>query len=370
MIKLAWRNLQHDRFRFLISVSGVGLSMILILLIGGVFAGSEEQAVLYIREQPARLWIMQEGVANMHMSSSLLPEGTLEQVQSVDGVKSAVGVLYTNAGVEIEDTIIFNYVIGVDEQVPFGGPWKLAEGTTDLAPDEIILDEVIANRYGLQLGDTVEVAGYDLRIAGLSQDTFGLATSIVWVNKTAMATLMGVEPDANSYILVEPQSGTSIQSLKSEIASQVPDTNVLTSDEFAESDQEMIRQMGADLIGMMNSIAYIIGLIVIGITVYTTTLERSQEYGVLKAVGANKRHLLSVVFGQAFVIAGIGFVVGIILSYGAGSVINDVFPEMLVLIRPAHWLEVLPVMIIVTAVAALLPIQRILQLDPMIVFNA
>lgn len=370
MIKLAWRNLQHDRVRFLISVGGVGLSMILILLIGGVFAGSEEQAVLYIRKQPAQLWIMQEGVANMHMSSSLLPRGTLEDVQMVGGVETAVGVLYTNAAVEIEDTVIFNYVVGVDDESPFGGPWKLAEGSTDLAPDETIIDAVIADRYGLQLGDTVQVAGNDLRIAGLSRETFGLATSIVWVNKSAMAALMGVEPGANSYILVEPQAGTNLRTLKSEINRQVPDVNVLTSDEFAKSDQEMIRQMGADLIGMMNSIAYIIGLVVIGITVYTATLERSQEYGVLKAVGANNRHLLAVVLGQAFVIAGIGVVLGIILSYAAGLVINEALPEMLVLIRPAHWLDVLPVMTVVTAVAALLPIQRIMQLDPLVAFKS
>lgn len=370
MRRLAWRNLIQDRFRLFISVSGVALSMALILLIGGIFTGSEEQAVLYIRKQPADLWLMQEGVANMHMSSSILPVGVLEEVRSVEGVKTAVGILYTNATIKVDDIVIFNYVIGIEEDAPIGGPWKLAEGTTNLTVNEIVIDQAVARRYGLEIGDPVQIGGFDVRIAGLSEDTFGIATSVVWVSKAAMAALMGVDADANSYILIEPQAGVEVQALKERLATHIPDANILTSDEFAESDQEMIRQMGADLIGMMNSIAYIIGLVIIGITVYTATLERSREYGVLKAIGANHRHLLLVVLIQAFVIAGTGSFVGILLSYGIGSIINEVFPEMLVLIRPAQWLVVLPVMAAVTAVGALLPIQRIMKLDPMIVFKS
>ena len=72
MIKLAWRNLTQQPLRFAISAGGVALAVVLILAMSGVFAGSEEHAVLYMRNQPAELWGMQAGVSNLHMSSSIL----------------------------------------------------------------------------------------------------------------------------------------------------------------------------------------------------------------------------------------------------------------------------------------------------------
>lgn len=370
MLKLAWRNLTYDPIRFLSSAGGVGLSIILILIIGGIFAGSEEHAVLYIRKQPADLWVMQDGVSNMHMSSSILPANTLQTIQQVDGVNQAVGVLYTNAGMEIGDTVVFNYVFGVDPDEPFGGPWELAEGTGQLAFNEIIIDQVLAQRYGLGLGDTVHIAGVELTIAGLSKDTFGIATSIVWVNKTAMASFLNLGPTTNSYILIQAEKGQDINTLRQHIKDVAPDVNLLNQDEFAKSDQVMIRQMGADLIGLMKLIAYIIGFIVIGITTYTATLEKTREYGVLKAIGAKNHQLMTVVILQAIWASLAGYGMGILVAYGLGVAINNIFPEMLVLILPQQWLSILPILLVVTLGAALLPISRIMNLDPLIVFKS
>lgn len=370
MLKLAWRNLTYDPFRFLSSVGGVGLSIILIIIIGGIFAGSEEHAVLYIRKQPVDLWVMQDGVSNMHMSSSILPENTLQKIQQVDGVHQAVGVLYTNGGMEIGDTVVFNYVFGVNPDEPFGGPWELTEGTDHLAFNEIIIDRVLAQRYGLGLGDTVRIAGFELTIAGLSRDTFGIATSIVWVNKTAMADFLNLAPTTNSYILVQAEQDQDINTLRGYIQDVAPDVNLLNEDEFVDSDQMMIRQMGADLIGLMNLIAYIIGFIVIGITSYTATLEKTREYGVLKAIGAKNSQLLAVVVWQAIWASLAGYLVGVGMAYLVGLAINNIFPEMLVLIQPQHWLTILPVLLLVTLGAALLPISRIMTLDPFIVFKS
>ncbi|MCL7453921.1 MAG: ABC transporter permease, partial [Anaerolineae bacterium] len=212
MFKLAWRNLTRERTRLAISVGGVALAVVLILAMGGIFAGAEEHAVAYIRNQPASLWLMQAGVDNMHMASSLLPPGTVNRVRAVDGVATAAGVLYANAGVDVSgpdpgDALVFSYVIGTDPDAPFGGPWELVEGTDNLAADEVVVDRVLAQRHGLNLGDTVTILGNDLTIAGLSEDTFGMATSVTFVNKAALARLMDVPPDAASYILVQPEPG-------------------------------------------------------------------------------------------------------------------------------------------------------------------
>jgi putative ABC transport system permease protein len=370
MTKLAWRNITQQRLRFFISAGGVALAVLLILVMSGVFAGSEEHAVLYIRNQPAALWAMQEGVFNLHMSSSMLSPGTVEQIRRFPNVAEAVGVLYASAGVEIGDTVIYSYVFGVDADAPFGGPWSMAQGNANPDLSEIVIDRDLAQRYGLSIGDSVSILGFPLTITGLSSGTFGIATNVVFVSKTAMALLMDVSPQAASYVLIQPQAGANVDQLAVDLMTTVTDANVLTKAEFVASDQEMIRQMGADILRMMNVIAYIIGLLVIGITVYTAMLERVREFGVLKAIGANMFQLMSTVFVQSFVTAVTGFIAGVGLAYVVSIAVTWISPEILIVIEPDQWLSHIPMLVLVTVGASLLPIQRIRHVDPLVVFKA
>jgi ABC-type antimicrobial peptide transport system permease subunit len=60
---------------------------------------------------------------------------------------------------------------------------------------------------------------------------------------------------------------------------------------------------------------------------------------------------------------------GIGLAYGVGALITRMLPEMSIVIRPGYLLSELPVFLLITAVAALLPTGRVLRLDPMMVFR-
>jgi putative ABC transport system permease protein len=369
MLKLAWRNLIHERARLAISVGGVALSVVLILLMAGIFAGSEEHAVAYIKEQPADLWLMQAGVENLHMSSSLLPPEVIRDVRQIEGVYQAVGLLYATGAVDLGEAQVYSYIFAVEGSAPFGGPWELMEGAEAPGLDEVILDGNLAARYGLGLGDTVDLLGEQLRIVGLSQGTFGIATSITFVNKRTLADLMGVTTDAASYVLIRTEDDADRARVADQLREAIPEGNLLTREEFIASDQEMIRQMGADVIQAMNSVAYVVGLLVIALTIYTATVERAREYGVLKAIGADTVLLMRAVAAQAFISSGFGFLLGVPLAYGIGALITILLPEMLIAIDPSDLLRQAPVLFVITGVASLLPLGRIIRLDPMTVFK-
>ena len=370
MYRVAWRNLMHEKIRLAISVGGIALALVLILVMAGVFAGSEAHAVTYIEKQPASLWLMQSGVANLHMSSSLLPAGAVERAGSVPGVADAVGLLYIGGGIDMGPDTVYSYIFAVDNDAPFGGPWQMAAGSARPEWDEVIIDRNLASRYDLGLGDTVSIFGSQLVIAGLSEETFGIATSIAFVNKEALATLMEVSPAAASYILVQPDASVDEAALRQALTDAIPEANVMTRDAFVASDKEMIRQMGADIIQAMSGVAYVVGLLVIGLTIYTATVERSREYGVLKAIGADTQTLMQIVTAQAVVSAAIGYVSGVVLAYLIAIVVRELLPEMLILIEPELWLRQIPVFALTTILAALLPLGKISRLDPLIVFQS
>jgi putative ABC transport system permease protein len=213
------------------------------------------------------------------------------------------------------------------------------------------------------------VAGQTLTIAGFSEGTLGIATSITFVNKPALAALMGVSPQASSYILVRPDPETDVQALAGQLRTAVPEANIVPRADFVKSERALIRQMGTDVIQAMSTVAYMIALLVIGLTIYTATLERAREYGVLKAIGANHPQLVSVVIAQAFVAAGLGYLIGIGLAWGTAALVGRLFPEMLILIQPTLVMRTMPTLALVTALAALLPLGRIMRLDPLVAFR-
>ena len=370
MIRLAWRNLTRERTRLAISAAGIALALVLILVIAGIFAGSEEFAIAYIKNEPAPLWLMQAGVENMHMSSSYLSPQAVSLAEQVDGVKAATGVLYAGANLDVGDTSILGYFIGIDAEAVTGGPWEIVEGKQNPDSNEIVIDSVLADRYGLRVGDSVNLFGEDLIIAGLSRGNFGIGSSFAFVNKDTLAELVGVPPDSASFVLVQPLEGRDLDALAQDLRSQIPEATVMMQSEFADSDRELIRQMGADIIRAMNMIAYIVGMLVIGLTIYTATLERAREYGMLKALGARFSRLATVVLAQAFISSTLGAVLGIGISYATAALIFKLSPDLLVLIDPANVLRQLPVLVAITAIASLLPLARIANLDPMIVFKA
>ena len=72
-------------------------------------------------------------------------------------------------------------------------------------------------------------------------------------------------------------------------------------------------------IGLMVAIAFVVGVLVVGLVIYTATIERRREYGALKAIGARNRTLYGVVTTQAVIAAVAGAVAGIGLAYGAAG---------------------------------------------------
>lgn len=368
MIRLAWKNLTAEPLRLAISAGGVALALVLILVMQGIFTGSEEHAVAYMKNQPAELWLMQDGVENLHMATSLIPPTALREAEETEGVAEAVGVLYANVGVDLGDSTVFSYVFGVEPGAPFGGPWSITEGQSPKAPGEIVLDRVLAARHGIGLGDKVSILDSEFEISGLAEGNFGIATSLVFVHKADLAQMLGVPKQVSSYMLIQPEAGTDLALLKDDLA-RIDGVNLMDRQQFIESDQEMISAMGADVIKAMNSVAFVVGMLVIGLTLYSATLERKREYGILRAIGGTVRHLWTVILAQAFISALLGVMAGVGLAYASARLISSILPEMLVLLDSADVLQAVLVLLAVSLIASWLPALQIGRLNPMIVFR-
>ena len=128
-VPIAWRNLSRQRLRLALSVGGVGMALLMILALDGIYAAILERVAAYPDNQGAPLIASQRGVSTMHMSSSTIPERAVERLASDPRVERAEPILYTTLLLGRRRQAV-SYVIGFRGG---GGPWEIVEGAAGRA---------------------------------------------------------------------------------------------------------------------------------------------------------------------------------------------------------------------------------------------
>ena len=368
MLRIALRNLFQNKVRLVIAVGGVALALMLILALDAVVGGMETKLTAYIDYSGADIFVAQSGVRNMHMAASALPLSVKSQVRAVPGVATVTPVLYlTNVVVSGENRHLA-YVIGLPPNAAAGAPWRIVAGKALPGPREVIIDRGVAEQSGVRLGDTVEILGADFTVAGLSEGTANLTNSVAFIVRADFARLRG-EAATASYVLVTVAPGESPDVVARRIEALVHDVTAQTRREFGAQERKVINDMSTDVITIMNMVGVLIGMAVMALTVYTATLARRAEYGVLKALGARNRQLCGVVLAQALISISIGFLLGVGFTLALAAIVPHTGLNLFLQLRSAALLKVGAVALIISAVSAVLPIRQIAELDPATVFR-
>ena len=368
MIRLACRNLMQNKTRLLISTGGVALALLLILSLDAIFAGVEERITAYVDHSGADVIVAQKDVRNMHMASSSLPDSVSRKVKIVPGVAAVTPILYVSNTLLVGDQRNLAYVIGLPEDPKFGGPWKVSSGVSVPGKREAIIDRNVAEKSGVHLGDNVEIFGEDFKIAGLSEETSSLVNSVAFIPMRDFKDLRG-NYGTFSFLLVKVRGGESPEAVATRIEAQVRDVTAQTRPAFAERERQVVNDMSTDVVTIMNMIGFLIGLAVMALTVYTATLARRAEYGVLKALGAGNWHLYRTVLVQAVLSVAFGFLIGLSVALLLSAAVPRLGLSMILAVRGASLLKVAGLSLMIAGIAAVLPIRQIASLDPAIVFR-
>jgi len=108
---------------------------------------------------------------------------------------------------------------------------------------------------------------------------------------------------------------------------------------------------------------------IVGLIIYTATVERQREYGVMKAIGVKNRVLYRVVLAQALFASLSGALLGILLANGLARWIMMVRPQFLIAIELRDIEQALLAGLGMALVAAIFPTRVLARLAPAEVFR-
>jgi putative ABC transport system permease protein len=355
-VPLVRRNLLAEPRRLLAGVAGIGLALMLILLLGGLWAGIQAQSAQYVDATGAALWVLPSGTRALFAEGTQLPTSTLQTVRATPGVDWAASAWGQYAILNLHDTRAAIVLIGSAPGQP-GGAWAVARGRVPAADDEVAIDRVLAAKHGLHLGDRLAVADRSYRVVGITRHA-GFMTGYVFATHRAVETLLGA-PGKTSAILVGTSQPAAVQSRLAASGLTVVDTS-----ELRRTAVELNTRVFGSPLRLMVGIAFAAGVLIVALTVYAQVAERRREYGIVKALGASSRRLAALALAQTLVLSGLGLGAGGLLLAAGRALLGWLRPQFEVVITPGLLVQAVGAALVMALVAAILPARRLARLDP------
>ncbi len=366
-VPVARRNLFAEKGRFAISVAGVAFAVLLILIVLALYRGFSRSGQTF-RELPGQLWVVQQGTTDPFHSMSLVGRSELSDVQGVDGVAAVVPVLSRTMEFTVDRTTESGRLIALDVDAALALP---DETKRRFLPSEgtIVIDETLSRITGMGTGDSARFNQTSLVVNHVEPASAEAFAPFIFLNYGDAKIIFGRD-DLVSYgmIIVTPDAKPA--EVADAIEAANPELRVFTSSEFATSIRKEIDESFLPIITVLLVIGFVVGAAVVGLTIYTATIERSREFGVMKAVGGSAGFLYRIVLSQSSMLTAAGFVVGLVAAWSVAQLVRELVPDFVTIFRAQDVIAVFGGTVLMALVASFVPVRRINSIDPAIVFKA
>ncbi len=371
-MNLAYRDVRHNLFRFLLTCFGLSLLLGVVLAMIGIYRGIVVDALAVARNHGVDLWVVEAGSRGPFAEASRIPGDAREGIARLAGVSAAGAVTYQTVEAEQRDHKVRLYVIGFELGRP-GGPAHIVAGRT-IARSHF---EMVADRRsGLELGDRVRLGRTHFSVVGLTENQIASGGDpVVFITLLdAQKLQFDLAPPAVRVQLAKGTQGASTDTVNAVVARVAPEANLEAVAEAArrwrhlaaltQAEQERILaeslvDRARRQIGMFTSILLLVSAVIIALIIYTMTMEKLRQIAMLKLIGAPDRTIVGMIVQQALALGLTGFTFGALLIAN----IKDYFPRRVVL-EPDNVLALGAVVVLVCLLASALGVRAALKADP------
>lgn len=318
--KLVLSNLVHRPVRTILSVLAIAVEVTMILTLVGVSYGTLDGTIRRTRGVGADILIRPPGSSAIGLSTAPMSDKLVDFVAKQPHVEIATGTV-------TQPLSGFDSMNGLDLDrfSAMSGGFHYLSGGPFQSDNDVLVDEYYAKEHGLRVGDTLHLINHDWRVAGIFES--GKLTRIAV--KLDVLQKLTANPHHLSEIFVKVDKPEEIQPVLRELRAKLPSYPIYTMEEFTSLLSISSVGLLRNFIGVVIGVAVVIGFIVVFMAMYTAVLERTREIGILKAVGASSGFILDLLVRETLLLALLGVVTGIALTYGTQWLIDELAPSSL-----------------------------------------
>lgn len=376
ILRFAVRNLLVKKIRTALAIFGLSISILQIVTLLGMSAGLKE-LVSSTFEMVDGMIVLNEETLSPMLSS--LDASLADHIRPVPGV---VGVLpeVWNVAWKVEGKQPFKrglmtglVLIGYDPKdrlgLTDGGFFeqRLVEGRHLEADDEIVISLSVARDYKKAVGDTISVVGHALKVTGIFQSHSVLTDNLLVIDANRARFIRKISPDKVSIFFVETDPAVAdtlvARAIEDALAARGTPVKAMTKSE-ANVELTWAFQRLDIFILFVSLFAICVGALGVLNTMLMSVLERTQEFGILKATGWERAHVLKLVLLESVSIGLIGGLIGClggVILVQIGGQLLDITPVL----DPLLLVGSFSLAVVLGVLGGLYPAQRAARLSPM-----
>ena len=398
-MNLAVKDIRHNFGRFALTTVGVGMLLMTVMGMGGIYRGIIEDAILLVDAVDADLWIVQRNTRGPFAEVSRVPANLVHRALAVPGVQTAREFVYHTIQREREGKPIRIAVVGLSwptdkgESLPFVAGRPLVQNHFEMIADR---------KLGLRLSERIRLGKESYTVVGITENMIsssgdGLAFFTVAdaldiqfdvpgeavrlerqarhnrgtlselgrkqpaLTETAFllpSEIPALGPPQISAVMVSIVPGTTRHSVAAILAGW-SDVSVYTA---AEQRQLLLRgpvEKARRQIGLFRVLLTFIAAIIMALILYTLTLDKLHDIALLKLIGAPNRRILGMILQQALLLG----VVGYGIAYLVGLKLFPRFPRRVILTND-DLVQLAAIVLMISVLSSVLGIWKAISVEP------
>jgi len=398
-MNLASRDIRHNFGRFVLTTIGLGLLLMLVMGMGGIYRGLVQEATLLVDRIDTDVWVVQKDTRGPFAEISRIPASLEDRIRAVPGVLSSRAFVSTTIQRERNRQPLRITVQGLSWPEDKGQWLPLVAGRAlGQAHYEMIADESLKLPIGARVKlakDTYTVVGLTRGMSSPSGDSmafftlhdsqaiqFDLSGEAVRLERAARygrarqidlgrsqpqvierslgpsSAIPALGPPAISAVLVKVRPGVDPNQVQSIIA-KWPDVSVYSSDGQRDLLVSGIVDRSRRQLGLFRILLIIVSAIIMALILYTLTLDKLHDIAMLKLMGARNSVILGLIMQQAVLLGALAYIV----AYIIGQWVFPWFPRRVVIIPEDLWM-LAAVVAGISVLASVLGIAKALSVEP------
>ena len=398
-MNLAFKDVQHNLGRFSLTAIGIGMMLMIVMGMAGIYRGLIEDATLVIDRIGSDLWIVQRDTRGPFAEVSRLPKTMVHRVEAVPGIETAREFVYhtiqrQHAGKPLRMSILgLSWPTDKGEWLPLVAGRPLAQNHFELIADQTLgfqlnesiqlgkekyvvvgITSVMVSSGGdgmsiVTLSDSQTIqfdsVGEALRLErsarerrAMDVDLFLKQPQLVEQLSQPTSQLPAVSSPQISAVVARIKPGYNLEEVRQTIANW-GDVSV-----FTKSGQEDLLLQGMvdkarRQLGMFRALLTIIAAVIMALILYTLTLDKLHSIALLKLLGAPDWTILGILLQQAVGLGALGYVIAFLI----GQQLFPYFPRRVV-ITNEDLVQLLVIVLVISVLSSLLGIWRAMRVQP------
>lgn len=329
---LALREIRHSKARYMLIMVIMLLVSFLVLFVTGLARGLAYANISAIENMPSNYYVVQ-GDADHTFRRSQLNDAELKGTRAVVGDKNATPLAVqmstiTAADADVKADITF---FAVDMDGMLAPKVIQGKGISNESQGSVIVDQKL-EQSGITIGSTIrdQASGMSWKVAGFVQDSSYSHTPVVFINNRDWQEMkQGVSQGAAeaqtapfNVIALHADSGQ-----VKEITGQLDNVEVITQKQAISSIPGYSAEQNSLL--MMIVFLFVIAAFVLAVFFYVITIQKTSQFGILKAMGTKMSYLAWSVVGQVMILSVASLCISLLLTFGMNMALPESMPFQL-----------------------------------------